>query len=293
MALSEKDVRGIAEYAKIALTDDELTQMTSYMNDAVQMLEPVLQYDLPDVEPTFHPIGSLSNVMGDDLREPCRSTSRSKTPAARATATSACRPFWERGRASNGAELRFPYRRPDRRGRFCRRLYRYRGGPGLPCRHRGARGRGPGIPAGGARACARGRCARGCRPCRRQAAAPACGRAASHQGQHEPRGHAHHLRFPHAWGLPERLHCHLRPAHARCRLPAHGQGQHGRVCLWQLHRELGVPPHQQPLGYRSRARRLLGRLRCRRRRGRGRALAGLGHWRLHSPAGVAVRRGGL
>ena len=68
MALSEKDVRGIAEYAKIALTDDELVQMTSYMNDAVQMLEPVLQYDLP----TFHPIGSLSNVMGDDLREPER-----------------------------------------------------------------------------------------------------------------------------------------------------------------------------------------------------------------------------
>ncbi len=46
MALSEKDVRGIAEYAKID--------------------------DLPDVEPTFHPIGSLSNVMGDDLREPER-----------------------------------------------------------------------------------------------------------------------------------------------------------------------------------------------------------------------------
>ncbi len=77
MALSEKDVRGIAEYAKIALTDDELTQMTSYMNDAVQMLEPVLQYDLPDVEPTFHPIGSLSNVMGDDLaRARARSAAR-------------------------------------------------------------------------------------------------------------------------------------------------------------------------------------------------------------------------
>ena len=66
MALSEKDVRGIAEYAKIALTDDELTQMTYYLNDAVQMLEPVLQYDLPDVKPTFHPIGDLSNVMRDD-----------------------------------------------------------------------------------------------------------------------------------------------------------------------------------------------------------------------------------
>ena len=72
MALSEKDVRGIAEYAKIALTDDELTEMTAYMNNAVSILEPILQYDLPDVEPTFDPIGSLSNVMGDDELEPAR-----------------------------------------------------------------------------------------------------------------------------------------------------------------------------------------------------------------------------
>ena len=72
MALSEKDVRGIAEYAKIALTDDELTEMTAYMNNAVSILEPILQYDLPDVENTFHPIGSLSNVMGDDELEPAR-----------------------------------------------------------------------------------------------------------------------------------------------------------------------------------------------------------------------------
>ena len=72
MALSEKDVRGIAEYAKIALTDDELTEMTAYMNNAVSILEPILQYDLPDVEPTFHPIGSLSNVLGDDGLEPAR-----------------------------------------------------------------------------------------------------------------------------------------------------------------------------------------------------------------------------
>ena len=72
MALSEKDVRGIAEYTKIALTDDELTEMTAYMNNAVSILEPILQYDLPDVEPTFHPIGSLSNVMGDDELELAR-----------------------------------------------------------------------------------------------------------------------------------------------------------------------------------------------------------------------------
>ena len=54
MALTEDDVRGIA------------AEMTAYLNDAVDMLEPILAYNLPDVDPTFHPIGSLSNVMRDD-----------------------------------------------------------------------------------------------------------------------------------------------------------------------------------------------------------------------------------
>lgn len=76
MALTETDVRDIADYARIALTDDELTEMTAYMNDAVNMLEPILAYDLPDVEPTFHPIGDLSNVMREDALEPERDIPR-------------------------------------------------------------------------------------------------------------------------------------------------------------------------------------------------------------------------
>ena len=70
MALTQTDVRGIADYARIALEGDELEQMTAYLNDAVDMLAPVLDYDLPDVEPTFHPIGSLSNVMREDVEQP-------------------------------------------------------------------------------------------------------------------------------------------------------------------------------------------------------------------------------
>lgn len=70
MALTEKDVAGIAEYARIGLTPDELTEMTTYMNDAIGMLEPVLQYGEADVPPTFHPIGDLSNVMGTDVVRP-------------------------------------------------------------------------------------------------------------------------------------------------------------------------------------------------------------------------------
>lgn len=67
MALSREEVAGIAEYARIALTEEELDEMTAYMNDAIELLEPIRQYDLEGVEPTFHPIGDLSNVMAEDV----------------------------------------------------------------------------------------------------------------------------------------------------------------------------------------------------------------------------------
>lgn len=67
MALSKEDVAGIADYARIALNDQELEEMTTYMNEAVDLLEPIRQYDLEGVEPTYHPIGDLSNVMNDDV----------------------------------------------------------------------------------------------------------------------------------------------------------------------------------------------------------------------------------
>ena len=67
MPLTRDEVAGIAEYARIALTDDELDEMTAYMNDAVALLEPILEYDLEGVEPTFHPIGDLANVVRDDV----------------------------------------------------------------------------------------------------------------------------------------------------------------------------------------------------------------------------------
>ena len=70
MALTRQDVAGIAEYARIALTDAELDEMTTYMNDAVALLDPILEYDLDGVEPTFHPIGDLSNVVRDDVVVP-------------------------------------------------------------------------------------------------------------------------------------------------------------------------------------------------------------------------------
>ncbi len=66
MSLSLDDVRAIARYARIAFTEDELSEMRDYLNEAIEMLEPIRQYDLEGVEPTFQPIGELANVMRDD-----------------------------------------------------------------------------------------------------------------------------------------------------------------------------------------------------------------------------------
>lgn len=66
MTLSEQDVRDIAEYARIGLTDEELSTMTVDLNSIIETLQPIKDFDLDGVEPTFHPIGTLSNVMRED-----------------------------------------------------------------------------------------------------------------------------------------------------------------------------------------------------------------------------------
>lgn len=75
MALSREEVSALAEYARIALDAQELEEMTNYLNDAIEMLEPIRQFGMDEVEPTFHPIGELSNVMADDKEDPARNLS--------------------------------------------------------------------------------------------------------------------------------------------------------------------------------------------------------------------------
>ena len=68
MPLTEKDIRGIAEYVRIGLTDDEVATMTRDLNIIIELnLKPITEYELDGVEPTFHPIGDLSNVMREDV----------------------------------------------------------------------------------------------------------------------------------------------------------------------------------------------------------------------------------
>ncbi|MEA5019330.1 MAG: Asp-tRNA(Asn)/Glu-tRNA(Gln) amidotransferase subunit GatC [Gordonibacter sp.] len=67
--LTEHDVRDIAEYTCIGLADEEIVQMTVDLNAIIESLKPITEYNLTNVEPTFHPIGGLSNVMRDDVIE--------------------------------------------------------------------------------------------------------------------------------------------------------------------------------------------------------------------------------
>ena len=68
--LTERAVRDIAEYARIGLSDDEVERMTVDLNAIIDSLSPITEYDLEGVEPTFHPIGGLSNVMREDDEAP-------------------------------------------------------------------------------------------------------------------------------------------------------------------------------------------------------------------------------
>lgn len=67
--LTEKDVRDIATYARIGLDDQELAQMTVDLNNIIATLEPITHFQLDGVEPTFHPIGGLVNVMREDVAQ--------------------------------------------------------------------------------------------------------------------------------------------------------------------------------------------------------------------------------
>lgn len=67
--LSEHEVRQIADYTRIGLSADEVKSMTVDLNAIIDSLDPILEFDLAGVEPTYHPIGGLTNVMREDVAE--------------------------------------------------------------------------------------------------------------------------------------------------------------------------------------------------------------------------------
>lgn len=69
--LTPQDVRAIAEYVRIALDDTEIAALTTDLNATItNTLAAIDEYDLTGVEPTFHPICGLSNVVREDVEVP-------------------------------------------------------------------------------------------------------------------------------------------------------------------------------------------------------------------------------
>ena len=50
--VTEKDVRDIATYTRIGMTDEEVAAMTVDLNNIIDSLKPITEYDLEGVEPT-------------------------------------------------------------------------------------------------------------------------------------------------------------------------------------------------------------------------------------------------
>jgi aspartyl-tRNA(Asn)/glutamyl-tRNA(Gln) amidotransferase subunit C len=65
MALTRADVEHVARLARLALTDDEIEQLTVELGAVLEHAADVASLDLADVPPTAHPL-PLRNVLRDD-----------------------------------------------------------------------------------------------------------------------------------------------------------------------------------------------------------------------------------
>ena len=63
MALTRADVEHVARLARLALTDDEVEQLTVELGAVLEHAADVASLDLVDVPPTAHPL-PLRNVLG-------------------------------------------------------------------------------------------------------------------------------------------------------------------------------------------------------------------------------------
>lgn len=83
MALSEDEVRHVAMLARLALTDDEVTQLAPQLSEILDYAEAVGEV-ATDVEPLTHPF-PLRNVMREDEPRPSlpRDVILSQAPEAR------------------------------------------------------------------------------------------------------------------------------------------------------------------------------------------------------------------
>jgi len=66
MAISREEVLHVAKLAQLALTEDEIAQLTDELGKILDAVSVVSELDLADVPPTLHPL-DLMNGWEDDV----------------------------------------------------------------------------------------------------------------------------------------------------------------------------------------------------------------------------------
>ncbi len=69
MPISESDVRHVAMLARLALSDEQVTQLTEELGAILGHIDELQHLDLADVQPTAHPL-DMTNVMRSDEVRP-------------------------------------------------------------------------------------------------------------------------------------------------------------------------------------------------------------------------------
>lgn len=82
MPLSRQDVAKVATLARLALSDEELTTMTSQLGGIVGFVSQLEELDTTAVEPLAHPLDA-SNVFRDDVVAASLSTAQALQSAPR------------------------------------------------------------------------------------------------------------------------------------------------------------------------------------------------------------------
>jgi aspartyl-tRNA(Asn)/glutamyl-tRNA(Gln) amidotransferase subunit C len=69
MAISKEQVQHVAQLARLALTEKEVEQFTTQLNDILHFAEKLNELDTENVEPTSHVL-PLANVLREDEVRP-------------------------------------------------------------------------------------------------------------------------------------------------------------------------------------------------------------------------------
>jgi aspartyl-tRNA(Asn)/glutamyl-tRNA(Gln) amidotransferase subunit C len=72
MAITEDEVRHVADLARIALTDEQVAALGADLNDILVQIDRISALDLEGIGPTAHAV-AVTNVTRPDVVRPCLS----------------------------------------------------------------------------------------------------------------------------------------------------------------------------------------------------------------------------